>query len=656
MASLPKSNLPAPEYTEFFGREKELSALKHELSPQSRHNNIAIDGLGGIGKTALTVEICRQLQQHYKQLPNEERFDYIIWTSAKVEDMTPTGLTPRSITQNTLSAIYTTIANTLEIPNRLSLNEDQLLDSIYEHLKKFRSLIVIDSFEQLENPSAVVQFLDEIPLPTKALITTRPNQIVEGVKSIKLQGLSNQESLRLVGQLVIGDTLNLDQRNEIVRNSFGVPLVIKWAMGRISLGDPYSSVVKKLQKGVVDLSQYCISDSIEMIRGSKAEHIALSLLHLVSPVKPQTIGEIVELSLDVQTRDDETNRLIGLQLVYKSRNNKLILSTMARAVMLLEYSKDRKEDIIKKWGYYYLQLLTGILGRHGWVGNYSDNFQEALLEIDNLIAILIYLQEIDSNLYCDLLEVARYMLYMRANWLERDRLLVKGHELAQKNGNWCQIVLFASDLGWVSTYQMHYDRSSHFFKSAASALSKCNQHYYKAKYYMDLGRYYQLSAIQDTDYRDAENNYYLALEDAKNADAPTIQSTCLYYLGLLYYEIGNKAQAKIRFEEGIKIALSYNATREADRHQSMLALILAEAGEYAEAKKLFERIIANAEGNKDKVRQADYTFAMATIEYTSGNRRGAEALLSQSEEMYSELGRNQEVEGIKKRRRERGLD
>jgi hypothetical protein len=656
MASLPKTNVPAPEYIEFFGRETELASLRYELSSQGRHNNIAVEGLGGIGKTALAVEACRRLQKQYNQMPDEERFDYIIWTSAKVEDMTPIGPTPRSSMQNTLASIYDTIANVLEIPNRLSLNEENLLENIYKQLKKRRSLIVVDSFEQLENPLAVIQFLDDLPLPTKVLVTTRPNQTIQGVKSIKLQGLSNEESLKLVDQLVTGNSLNLDQRNEIVRNSFGVPLVIKWAMGRIELGDPYSGVVKKLQRGVVDLSEYCISDSIEMIDGRKAEDIALSLLPLVSSVKTQTIGEIVGLSLDVKTRDEEINQLVGLQLAYKSRNDKLILSTMARAALLAKYTKDKKEEIITKWANYYLQLLIGILGKHGRVDSYSDNFQEVFSEIDNLIAILNNLEEIDSKLYCDLLEVARYMLYMRGNWLERDRLLIKGHDLAQKNENWCQLLLFASDLGWVSTYQSHYDRSSNFFRSAESALDKCNQHYYKAKYYMDLGRYFQLSAVQDADYGDAERNYFLALGEAENADSQTIQSTCLYYLGLLYYDIGNKAQAKIRFEEGVKIALSLNATREADRHQSMLALILAETGQYADSRKLFERIIANAEGNKDRVRQADYILAMATAEYTSGNKRGAQALLNQAEEMYSELGRNQEVEGIKKKRREKGLE
>jgi tetratricopeptide (TPR) repeat protein len=165
---------------------------------------------------------------------------------------------------------------------------------------------------------------------------------------------------------------------------------------------------------------------------------------------------------------------------------------------------------------------------------------------------------------------------------------------------------------------------------------------------MDLGRYYQLAAIEDSDYGAAENYYFLALEEAKNSDAPVIQSTCLYYLGLLYYDINNKTQAKLRFEEGLGIALSYDATREADRHQSMLTLILVELGQSENSSNKFEQIIANAELNNDRVRQADYTLAMATAEYKIGNKRGAKVLFNQAAEMYLELGRNQEVEGIKK--------
>ncbi|MBE0573620.1 AAA family ATPase [Candidatus Dojkabacteria bacterium] len=656
MASLPKTNLPPPDYTEFIGREDELSLVKRELSAQGRNNNIAIDGLGGIGKTALILEICSWFQQQYMQLPKEERFDYIIWTSAKVEDMTPSGLTPRTLMQNTLSSIYSTIAEVLKIPNRLSLQEDKLTDAVYKHLKKNRSLIVIDSFEQLENPAAIIELLDEIPLPTKVLITTRPNQQIQAVKAIRLEGLSNEDSLKLVSQMSNASELNLEQRKEIARYSSGVPLVIYWALGRIGLGDAYSSVVKKLEVGVPDLSQYCISDSIELIKTTKAEEIALSLLPLVSPVKVQAVGEVVDLSLDVKIRDDETQRLIGLQLVHKSRNNKLSLSTMARSALLSAYTEEKKEEITRKWANYYLQLLTEILDKHGRVDSYSDIFQEALLEIENITAILGNLAEFDPRLYCVLLEASRYMLYMRGNWIERDRLLVKGYELAQKHELWCQILLFASDLGWVSTYQLHYDRSSRFFKSAESALNKCDEHYYKAKYYMDFARYCELSAVHADDYGDSEKNYFLALDEAKKADSSGIHSTCLYYLGVLYYRIGNKAQAKAQFEEGLKIALSHNASREADRHQSMIALIFAESGQYADSKKLFERIIADAEVNNDKVRQADFILAMATAENISGNRRGAVALLTQAEELYSELGRHQEVEGIRKKRREEGLN
>lgn len=656
MPQLLKSNIPDPEYTEFFGRDREIANLKQMLSPHFRPYIIAVEGLGGIGKTALAIEVCRYFHKQYSQLPEEERYHHIVWTSAKVEDMTPQGTTPRSAMQNTLSSIYAKIAEVLEIPNRLSLNEEKLLETIYLYLAKKRSLLVIDSFEQLENPSAITKFLKEIPPPSKAVITTRPQQTIPNVESLILEGLGIEESAKLVAQLDTDDSMNFEQRMEIAQKSSGVPLVIKWAMGRITNGDAYSSVLKKLKQGDLQLSQYCVADSLAFIKGRKAEEIVFALLPLVSPVKVQTIGEIVELSRDVKTRDFEIDLLVKLQLVSKSKSDKISLVSLARATLLEEYLKTKQEKISKKWANYYLQFLTGILGRHGRVDGYSDSLQRALTELDNLVEILEDIGEYDPRLYCDLLEAARYILYMRGNWLERDIFLVRGHDLSQKIQSWCQLLLFASDLAWVATYRLQHDRSLQFFNSAKPALEKCDQHYYRAKYYMDLGRYYQLSAIQDADYADSENNYFLALDEAKSADSPTIQCTCLYYLGLLYYEIGNKTEAKLRFEQGVEIALNQNASREADRHQSMLAVILAESGQYIESRKIFERIVANAEGGKDKVRQADYILAMATAEYTSGNRQGATALLNQAEDIYSELGRNQEVEDIKQLRREKGLE
>jgi tetratricopeptide (TPR) repeat protein len=56
-------NLPHPDYVEFIGRKQELAEVQRLLSPQNRAWVIVIDGIGGIGKSALALEAA------YRYLP-----------------------------------------------------------------------------------------------------------------------------------------------------------------------------------------------------------------------------------------------------------------------------------------------------------------------------------------------------------------------------------------------------------------------------------------------------------------------------------------------------------------------------------------------------------------------------------------------------------
>lgn len=61
----PYHNLPHPNFGEFVGREKELAQIFKLLRPNpiSRYHLIVIDGIGGIGKSALALEVAHRCLQ-----------------------------------------------------------------------------------------------------------------------------------------------------------------------------------------------------------------------------------------------------------------------------------------------------------------------------------------------------------------------------------------------------------------------------------------------------------------------------------------------------------------------------------------------------------------------------------------------------------------
>jgi hypothetical protein len=88
-------NLPQPDYGQFIGREEELKRVHELLSPNSRHFVVTIDGIGGIGKSALALEVAHRYLRDYDRLAPEERFEAIIWTSAKQTQLTVDGIVQR---------------------------------------------------------------------------------------------------------------------------------------------------------------------------------------------------------------------------------------------------------------------------------------------------------------------------------------------------------------------------------------------------------------------------------------------------------------------------------------------------------------------------------------------------------------------------------
>ena len=73
------ANLPRRPY--FVGREAELSAVLQSLQPNSRTFIIGIEGIGGVGKSALAIEVSHRCLE-------ADLFESVIWISAKESILT----------------------------------------------------------------------------------------------------------------------------------------------------------------------------------------------------------------------------------------------------------------------------------------------------------------------------------------------------------------------------------------------------------------------------------------------------------------------------------------------------------------------------------------------------------------------------------------
>src|SRR5690606_38517610 len=78
-------NLPRRPY--FVGREPEMQTILQSLNPNSRTFIVGIEGIGGVGKSALAIEVSYRCIE-------AELFESVIWISAKESVLTLHGIEP----------------------------------------------------------------------------------------------------------------------------------------------------------------------------------------------------------------------------------------------------------------------------------------------------------------------------------------------------------------------------------------------------------------------------------------------------------------------------------------------------------------------------------------------------------------------------------
>ena len=112
----PRHNLLPRDYEQFIGRQQELAEVRRLLGSKSRAFVVTIDGIGGIGKSALVLESAYAFVEQYNNLPANERFEAIVWVSAKRTYLTASGIRERRQVFRTLSDVFAAIARVLDYP------------------------------------------------------------------------------------------------------------------------------------------------------------------------------------------------------------------------------------------------------------------------------------------------------------------------------------------------------------------------------------------------------------------------------------------------------------------------------------------------------------------------------------------------------------
>ncbi|MBI5294604.1 MAG: AAA family ATPase [Chloroflexi bacterium] len=459
-------NLPQPDYGKFVGREKEIEQILGILQPYPRSQShlLTIDGIGGIGKSTLALEIANHYLRNDSQLPIDERFEAIIWVSAKRTILTADGIKPRAYTLNTLDDIYSAISITLHREDITRASLDEQSEIVRQALKKQRTLLIVDNLETIDDDS-VLTFLRELPAPTKCIVTTRHR--IDVAYPTRLVGMpwNDGEQLILNECERKGVYLGKDHIRRFYQRTGGIPLALVWSIAQVSMGHSPEGVLNKLGIPSSDIAKYCFYEVIENIRKSNSYIIlfALSLFEAsASRISLQYVTELPELECE-----DGLATLERLSLVNKV-NDRFSILPLTRYFMrgeINQYSELEKKITGKLFEYY-----TGFMNEQKLGGLDALLIWES--EKDNISTIIDKLiNEENHSLMVELFGHYYHFLWRRGYWAEGIKIATQILDWAEVSGHRDTRARFSHWLGRFNLYQGKYkDAEITLIKSADSYL------------------------------------------------------------------------------------------------------------------------------------------------------------------------------------------
>lgn len=271
-------NLPAPTYTQFIGREADMKKLLERLSSVHGAHMITVHGIGGVGKTALVLAaayLC--LKASNENSSDAPKFDAIIFTSAKQQELIPTNsILWRQQGQRNLRDIFREIANALDDPTILQSPPNDQFDRVRQILSKRRTLLIVDNMETIEDRNEVIEFLYNLPICIKVIITSR-EQIA--LLPIRLRNLPQDDGLQLIRQQAEekGISINDEDSKQLYDRTGGIPLAIVYSLGQLSGGYSLNSVLNRLTSATGDVARFCFEQSVQGIKGQPPHKLLMSL-------------------------------------------------------------------------------------------------------------------------------------------------------------------------------------------------------------------------------------------------------------------------------------------------------------------------------------------------------------------------------------------
>lgn len=308
------NNLPQSfehDLTGLVGRNKEVKSLTKKLY-NKRISSVAIVAPGGVGKTALALELLNNLafsktfSQSYKG---------IVFASLKNEQLTASGIKQL----DAIESIDELKSYLLEQFQILFGFESESFEDLCQESEGFPVLVFIDNLETLlrDNQEIFNEFNTNLPLDWKVIITSRLN--VSNSDTLPLEGLNLESSIHLARQYQKskgGETLPEEKLQAIANECQFNPLAIKITLDYFNLGHELPKSYQQASQGIAEFS---FRNLIEVL--SKNAISVLELLFTLESCTRKDINHYLDVNLDETAK--AVSELTNTSLIRRINNSEI---------------------------------------------------------------------------------------------------------------------------------------------------------------------------------------------------------------------------------------------------------------------------------------------------------------------------------------------
>ena len=268
---------------QLFGVAELLAQLTQTILRGTHPWLVAIEGIGGIGKTTLaTVAIAQtDIRRHFAD---------VLWISARQEEFLPdVGIRPLDQPVLDVETLVDLLLAQLGGQSSVAGDTAAKRSTLLHRLQEAAYLIVVDNLDSAADIEALLPFLQQLANPSKVLMTSRFSlRTQNAVASIPLAELSRNDTHALIRyQAELSNIAPLSQATAAQLDAIygvvgGNPLAIKLVVGQLhflSLSQVLESLQSARGKRVDELYTYIYWQAWQMLDNmSRSLFLALPLI------------------------------------------------------------------------------------------------------------------------------------------------------------------------------------------------------------------------------------------------------------------------------------------------------------------------------------------------------------------------------------------